>query len=381
MANIFNGLVTSVQANLDTVLREQIGFIPAVWMENSVAQAAVGQLIQYPIAPEMAAQDGAAACCDAAICPADTNFGVGSMVIDHDRIVNLCWTGEEDLAVNNSYGYNGGNFRDKQIQQGIRTLVKEIELSIKAVAYNAAQVYAPAGASLFASQADNLKDLVMLRKLLIDNNTPDSDFHLVMNTLSGANLRNLLGLTRANENGSDQTLRKGSLIETMNFELHESFASGLNNINGTGAGFLVNGAKAAGQTVIVVDTGTGTILAGQSISFAGDSGSYSVVSYVGNNITINRGLIQGVADNAAITLGAVYGAQLAFKREAIVLACRTPALIGGDDLATNRAYISDPYSGMTFTISEYQRRRATYYELAIVWGVKAIKPEMMVLIR
>ena len=380
MANTFGTLVTSVQANLDTVLREQIGYIPAVSINAEAAQAAIGQVIQYPIAPVMVAMDGTAVCCADNPCPPDQAFGVGNMVVDHDRIVNLCWTAEEDRQVNNSYGYSGANFRDNQIQQGIRTLVNEVETSIAAVGYNAAQVYTPASTTLFSTQADNFKDLTLIRKLLIDNATPDSDLHLVMNTLSGAQVRNLYNLTRANENASDATVRRGSLLELMNFQLHESYAAGVNRTNGSGTAYEVVGAQTAGDTTVPVDTGTGTILSGQLITFAGNTTVYTVISFSGGIITLNRGLTGPLADNALVTMGAVYSPQLAFKREAIVLAARLPSLIGGEDSAEERAYITDPYSGLTFSLAQYRNRRATTWELGLVWGVKMVKPEMAVLI-
>lgn len=380
MANNFGALVTSLQVNLDTVLREQIGFIPAVWMNANAAQAAVNQVIQYPIAPVMAAEDAVADCCDVP-CADDQNWGVGNMVIDHNRRVMLCWTGEEDRAIANSYNQNGQSMRDQQVQQGIRTLVNEIEKSIALTAYNALQVYTPAnGGQLFNQQSDNFADLTMLRKQLIDAATPDNDLHLVMNTMSGAKVRNLYNLTRANENASDTTLRRGNLLDVMGFGLHESFAAGQPNAVGTGTGFLVNGAAALGAKTVTVDTGTGTILAGQRVSFAGNTNVYTVVSYVANVITLAQPLTGAVADNAAVTLGAAYGPQLAFKREAIVLAVRAPLVQNGRDRATNRAYVTDPYSGITFMISEYPGYRANNYELSIVWGVKMVKPEMAVLI-
>lgn len=81
------------------------------------------------------------------------------------------------------------------------------------------------------------------------------------------------------------------------------------HVNGTGSGYLVNhsGGYAANAVTAAIDTGSGTLLAGDVIKFAGVAGSYSVVSSVGGgtatSVTFTPGLAGSVADNAAITIG------------------------------------------------------------------------------
>jgi len=379
-ANNFGTLITSVQANLDTVLREQIGFIPAVWQNMEAAKAAYGQTIQYPIVPTMTAEDAAADCCDFPCADGDA-WGVGNMVLNYNRRVSFCYTGEEDASLNNSYNYNADNMRNQTVQQAVRTLVNEVEASIAAIAYNAAQVYIPSNATLFSTQADNIKDLTLIRKMLIDANTPDDgDLHLVMNTLSGAQVRNLYNITRANENASDETLRRGNLLELLGFGLHESKFANANHVNGTGTGYLVNGAATAGAYTVTVDTGTGTILAGDVVTFGAATNRYTVVSYASNVITLAQPLAANVADNAAVAIVVAPSGQLALHRRAIVLATRAPYIQGGRDRATNRSYITDPMSGLTMMLSEYPGYRANSFELSLVWGVKMVKPAMAVYI-
>jgi len=383
MANDFGALVTSLPAMLDTVLREQIGFIPAVNIDAQASSAAFGQTIQYPLVPDMTIVDANADCCDVP-CGAEIDWEVGSMQITNDKAVRFCWTGEEDLAINNSYNQSGQRMRNMEVDEAIRLLVNAIELSIAGVAGNAAHVYTPVnGGVLFNQQSDNIKDLANIRKILHRSATPDNDRHLVMGFDASANLVNTYNLTRANENASDATLRRGEMLNLLNFGMHESFAADAGNTGAgaTGAGYLVNGAAAAGATTVTVDTGTGTIPAGTRIQFAGNADSYIVNGFAGNVITLRTPLSGAVADNAAVTIDASgFGAQLAFHRRAIVLATRTPRILGGQDRARNRAYVTDPYSGLTFMVSEYDGYRATNFELSIVWGVKMVKPEMAVLI-
>lgn len=378
----FGSLVMASQLNLDTVLREQIGFIPAVWQNNTAAQAAIGQTIQYPLVPELELIDVTADCCELP-CPDPVDWETASMVINYNKAVQFCWTGEEEALMNNSFNGGGANaLRGSQMDEAMRLIVNAVELSIADQAIYAQHVYNPInGGVLFNQQSDNIKDLANIRKILHRASTPDNDRHLVMGFDASANLVNTYNLTRANENASDATLRRGEMLNMLNFGLHESFAADQDDAStGTGTGYLVNGAKAAGSKTVTVDTGTGTILVGDRISFAGNSDTYTVVSYAGNVITLAQALTGAVADNAAVTLGAAYGRQLAFHRRAIVLATRTPFLQGGGDGASNRAYVTDPVSGLTMMLSQYGGYRANIYELALVWGVKMIKPEMAVLI-
>ena len=379
----FGSLVMASQLNLDTVLREQIGFIPAVWQNNTAAQAAIGQTIQYPLVPELELIDVAADCCDLP-CPDPVDWQTASMVINYNKAVQFCWTGEEEQLMNNSFNGGGANaLRGSQMDEAMRLIVNAVELSIADQAAFAGQIYNPVnGGVLFNQQSDNIKDLANIRKILHRTATPDNDRHLVMGFDASANLVNTYNLTRANENASDATLRRGEVLNMLNFGLHESAAADqADATRGTGTGYLANGAVAVGAKTVTVDTGTGTILPGDKIHFAADTANvYTVVSYAANVITLAQPIKVAVADNAAVTIDAAYGRQLAFHRRAIVLATRTPFLQGGGDRASNRAYITDPVSGLTMMLSQYGGYRANIYELALVWGVKMVKPEMAVLI-
>ena len=91
---------------------------------------------------------------------------------------------------------------------------------------------------------------------------------------------------------------------------------------------------AVGATAIIVDTGTGAINAGDVVTFAGDSNKYVVKSATTTLLTLNApGLRAAVADNAAITVGDNFTANVAFTQNALVLAARAPASPQGGDSA------------------------------------------------
>lgn len=76
---------------------------------------------------------------------------------------------------------------------------------------------------------------------------------------------------------------------------------------GTGEGYLVNNGAGygIGATSIAVDTGTGTMLVGDQIKFAGHATLYTVATALTAGVVVIAapGLVATVADNEAVTVG------------------------------------------------------------------------------
>jgi hypothetical protein len=86
------------------------------------------------------------------------------------------------------------------------------------------------------------------------------------------------------------------------------------------------------------------------------------------------------AATKAITVVAAAARNMAFARTAIALATRAPALPEEGDLAVDRQIITDPRSGLSFEVSQYMQYRQVQYEIALAWGVAAVKPEHIALL-
>jgi hypothetical protein len=195
-------------------------------------------------------------------------------------------------------------------------------------------------------------------------------------------------LTKVNEAGTAMTLRDGQLLDLFGLSVRESAASRAHT-KGTGASATTNNAGyAVGATVITLAAaGTGTIVAGDIVTFAGDTNKYLVISgdadvSGGGTITLAKpGLRVAIAASAtAITVGNNYTANVAFSRNALVLATRAPALPNEGDLALDRMTITDPRSGMAFEVSIWPGYRKVRYEIAAAWGTKATKQEHIALL-
>mgnify|MGYP000753589945 CR=1 FL=1 len=176
-----------------------------------------------------------------------------------------------------------------------------------------------------------------------------------MNTSAGAALRTLGQLSKANEAGTVALREQGVLLNIYGMNLRES-AQTATNVAGTGASYVTNGTFAVGATTIAVDGGTGTVLAGDVVTFAGDSNKYVVASALsGGSLTLGgSGLRQTLADGVAMTVGAAYSGNIAFHQQAIELVCRPVAGRGvGQDAAVDSMTVQDPVSGLVYDVSVY----------------------------
>lgn len=370
MANTLTNLIPDAYAALDVVSRELVGFIPSVTRDASADRIAVGQTLRSPLVPASSASDVTAAMSLPAA--AYQTISNKSLTISKSRQVSFSWTGEEIKGLD--AGPGSQNIVQGQFAQAMRALVNEMESDIAVAAYKgASRAYGTAGTTPFAS---TLADPAQLRKILDDNGAPLSDRSLVIDTTAGAAMRTLAQLTKANEAGDSSLLRQGVLLDIHGFAVRES-AQVSTVTKGTGSGYLANGAAAIGDTAITVDTGTGTILAGDVITFAGDSNKYVVESALASNVvTIAApGLKKAVADNTALTVGNNFAPNVGFSRDAIVLANRLPALPAAGDLAVDRTVVSDPRSGLAFEVAVYPGYRMVTYVVSAAWGVSVVKPQ------
>lgn len=377
-ANTLTGLITSAQVAADRVLREQTGFLGAVYLDPSADMVAKDQNITYPIVPTMAASDVAPAATPTD--PTGQVVGYGNMTISKVRKVPFRWSGEEQKSISNLYG----TIREDQIAQAIRTLINEMETDLfTAAKAGASRAYGTAGTAPFGT-ANDLSDVAQIRQILMDNGAWTGDMHMVLNTTAGTNIRSKQsGLFKVNEAGSADLLRDGRLGRLQGFNFGES-AQIVSHTKGTASGYLLDltAGYAAGTSTVHVDTGTGTILAGDILTntktsrdtnkyvvntgFAGDGDGDIAIGKPGNRIAW--------VNNDPVAVGNNYTGNFAFERNAIHLLTRLPELPKEGALGEHEV-ITDPYSGISFLLSVYAGYHMVIAEVSLAWGVKAVKSE------
>ena len=382
MANTLTNLTPDLYEALDTVSRELVGLIPAVTLNASAERAAKGQTIRSAVAPAAAAADITPA--QTAPDTGDQTIGNKTLSISNSRGVAIRYNGEEQRGLNaNGPGYQ--NVLRDQFAQAMRTLCNEVETDIADLYASASRAYGTAGTTPFGTAGD-FTDASSALQILKDNGAPLTGNQLVVSSAAGANM---LGLqSRVDVQGNDSLLRQGVMLSTAGMDIRES-AQIISHTKGTGSSATTDDSGyAVGATVITLaSAGTGTILAGDVITFAGDTNKYVVASgdadvSGGGTITLAEpGLKVAIAASAtAITVGDSYAANMAFNRSAIVLVTRAPARPEEGDLAEDVMLVTDPRSGITFEVSMYKEYRQVHFEVALAWGVSAIKPEHMALL-
>jgi hypothetical protein len=370
--NGLDDLIPILYEALQVVARELLGVIPAASRSMTANAAAVGQTIRVPVTPPSENSD---------VLPGieppydGTDFGCVDLVISKMRRAKpIVWTGNEEIEV-------GGQLNQilvNQYAQSIRSLTNEVEtdvaLELVMGALLAGNVYGTAGTTPFNG---GLGDLAQIAKILDDRGAPQTGRQFAANTTVGAALRSLTHLTNVDKAGDNDMLRRGVFGDLLGFAVRQS--AGFKPFNpGTGAGYLINGGAAAGETELTIDTGSGVINKGAIITIAGDPNKYVVaetVSSGGTVIKIVGGLKQDAADNTAITLGAPFLPSVGFTSDAIVLATRLPALPGRGDSAKDITVITDVVSGLSLQAAMYTRYMQNLVELRLCWGVKAVNPK------
>lgn len=370
MANTLTDLVPDLYAALDVVSRELVGFIPSVTLNATDGRAAVGESVRVSITNAANVVD----ITPAMVTPEPTDQVVGNtpIIITKSRAAEFGWVGEEQKGLNNGPGYL--TIRAGQMAQAMRSLTNEIEADIGTLYKRTSRASGTAGVTPFSS---TLQDTAQVRKILSDNGAPLGDLQLVIDSTAGANMRTLTNLTRANEANDESLLRQGVLLDIHGFAIRES-AQVANVTKGTGTSYTTDTAGySVGDTVITLITGSGTVLAGDVVTFAGDDNKYVVdtgISAPGAITLAAPGLRESITTSAvAMTIGDDFVANMAFSRSAMQLVTRAPALPEEGDMAIDRMMITDDRSGLTFEVSIYPGYRKIRYEIAVAWGFQNIK--------
>lgn len=368
------GLIPTIYNAMDQVSREQAGLIRAVARDSNAERAAKDQIVRSPVVGSMAAEELQVGAASADI-PSKT-VGYVDISITKARSVPFGINGEEFLGLQNAGTYAQIN-RDR-IAQALRTLTNEIEQDLGALHVHASRAYGTATGTPFGTAAD-LTDFAAPLRIMEENGSPLSDLHMVLDSASMQRLRGKQStLFKVNEAGSDELLRTGRVGQVMDFAIH--YSPGIRPLVtvGTATATVDATGYAVGTTSFTLSAAAVALLAGDIITFAGDSNQYVVktaVSGTGGTLEIQEPGIKVAMSAAtkAITVVAATTRNMFFHRGAIQLATRAPAMPPEGDEADDVMQITDPVSGITYEFCIYKQKRQVRYEVNLAWGMAAVQ--------
>ena len=380
--NTLTSLAGDIYVAADRVGRELTGMIPACKINGGSEAAAKDDTVRSFFTPSVSPTT----LTPAMTIPEGTGQTVANktMTLNTMNTVEIPFTGEGVKHLDNGSGYD--TVYGDMIAQAMRSHVNTIETAlVTAARAGASRAYGTAATTPFGT-ANDYTDASNILKILKDNGAGDFDNQLVINTASGANF---LGKQSAvNSAGTDSILRQGVILDLAGMPIRESAQLG-SHTAGTAASATTDATGyAVGTTSIALaSAGTGTILAGDVITFAGDTNKYVVVT--GDTDVSNGGTIviqePGLrvamsAATKAITMVATHSNNLGFSRGAVELAIRPPADPVGGDAASDMMMVTDPYSGLSFAISVYKGRKKAMIAVDCLFGVKVWRPEYVALL-
>lgn len=375
MPNTLTALQPVLYSAAQEVSNEPFGVISAIDARFDDKGVAFGDTVKVPVAP----MNTASSFTPAMTPTAGTDMTAATVDVQITASDKVSWnlTGEQVLSLE-----NGGNYQEwvrQLVAQGMRALRNRAEAAAAlAIKQGASRAVGTAGTTPFASDINLIPDV---RKVLQDNGAPLADLQMIIDSAAGLNLRKLGIIQQAYQAGSDAERRSGNFLRQFGFNIGES-AGIATHTKGTGASYLVNNASGepVGDTVITVDTGTGTILAGDIVTFAADTANKYVVggALASNNFTLNRpGLRTAIPDNNAITVGNNYVPNMAFERSAVVGIMRPPAMPANPTIS--QMLVSDAF-GMTYLMLDIAGYGMRTWELHLAYGFKVVQPEHVALI-
>jgi hypothetical protein len=367
MANTLTALQPTLFSVAQEVSAEPFGAVDAINTNFDDKGVAKGDKVKVPVAPAAAAGDFTPA--------ATTSTGANATASDVEveitksRKTTMHMTGEQIRSLEN--GNTNAEWMRQMIAQGMRTLRNEAEVDcVNAIKTGASRAVGTAGTNPFASALTTLADV---RKVLRDNGAPMADMQFVGDTTSEANLLKLGVVLDAGQAGSDAERREGIIRRQYGFNMRTSAGIEVHT-KGGGTSYQLSAAGAVGDTAISVDTGSGTLLAGDVVTFAGTTDKYVAnTALAAGSFTVGRpGLLAIEADNDAITIGNSYTPNLAFERSAIVGVMRPPIMPANPTIS--QMLISDGM-GMTYLLLDIAQYGQRTWELHLAWGFKAVQSE------
>lgn len=367
MANTISPIVPKILGRAMMALRQTAWMPRLVNSDYSVEAARKGSTIDIQIPSALAATDVTPS---PTLTPSDSTPTTVQIPLNNWKHVSFHLTDKELKEIDAQDG-----FIPMQMSEGMKALGNAINISI----FNAyKKVYGFTGTAATTPFASDYNAALDVRKILADQLCPKGERRFVVDNTAEVNLLKLAPFRDASQSADARVIAEGEIGRKLGFDWFADDHVPLHTA-GTGSGYLVNGTLSLGLKTIPVDTGTGTLVEGDIITFAGHTQTYVITAnYAGGagNISIEPGLVAVPADNAAITKVATHRVNLAFHRDAIAFANRS-MVTEMDRLSTNPMWtVQDPKTGLVFRAELIRQNKQWAWDFDVLWGADIARREL-----
>jgi hypothetical protein len=362
MANTFTNILPVLTKAAQVVSREAIGFTKAVTLDTSAVSGSLDQTVNVPKSPVATSATWAPS-----LAPTlgDTTATGVQLTLSTAKEVKWHVTAEQANAMDRGDA-TAMSWMERQSAQAFRTLGNAVDAYLFDLAYKASsRATGTAGTTPFTS---NLDEVAALARILNDNGAPQMGRKLILNPAAYQELQERFsGLTST----AGRDLFEGGIAPIAGIQPSLS-ANVTAHTAGTGAAYLANKTAgwAVGDTTLNLDTGSGTILAGDVI-LATTGGRYYVVRTAlsaGALVINDPGIRVAVANNGVITRQASYTPNVCLTPDAIYAIVRAPAQPNNLPNGWQSTIVVDPVSGIPFGVLAIPGDGVIHYSARILYG-------------
>ena len=264
-----------------------------------------------------------------------------------------------------------------QASEAIKSLANKIDLLLIEKAERS--FYNFAGVPGVTPFANDLSEFLDADQQLNDSLAPMDNRFVAISSRAKANAMGLRQFTDASYRGDTAGIIKGEIGEKMGafWFMDQNLTRGIAG-TWTNAG-TTTGTNAAGQKVVNLTGGTGSILVGNKITFSGaDTQTYVVDSVTGTapttQVVVSPPLVTAKSSGETVTVKASHRQNFLFHRDALALATRP--FSGADPLGIGTYQSAvDPISGLALRLEVTRQHKRTRWAFDILCGVGSPRPQ------
>jgi hypothetical protein len=364
MANTNTNIMPRILARGLKVLRENASMPRLVNSDYSAEAARKGTTVDVPVPTASSTTDVVPANTPPA--GTDKTFDLVQIPLDQWKKNLPFYLTDKELAEIDA----NQHFIPMAVDEAMRTLAQTVNQYLFAQYKGVFGYFGTAGTTPFAT---TVQGATQTRAILNTQKCPKANRRGMLDFTAEAQFLELAQFSNLEQTGDDRVKIEGEMGRKYGNDWYSDDDVPLHTA-GTGTAYVTNGTQALASKSVVLQTGTGTVVVGDIVTFAGHSQTYAVTAGIAapGTISIYPGLQVAVTTGVAMTIKASHRVNLIFHRDAFAFATRTLQ----DDGDANTVTMQDPKTGLVLRLEKIRQYKQTLYEFDILYGAKLVRPEL-----